>query len=301
MELRGYRADDLDALVALGPAGARAALLEHLDDPGLDPAVDLRLAVDAGRVVAARDVRVMARGDEARLILESVGRTPEAAWATGAPAALLAWALERAGAILAERGRPSGVLQVRAAAADARSRDLFESFGLAEARRLWTMEHASPGAVEPSPLPPGLEVRPYAPGRHDEAWRTAFNEAFGDHFGGWMQMSAEFWRRYLRRSGFRPELSLVAWDGGEIAGFCHCRLDGAIGTVRYVGVRPRWRRGGLGEALTRRGLRTLAGAGAQAVTLGVDATNTTGAQVLYQRLGFAVTHEQLMYRKELTP
>ena len=116
-----------------------------------------------------------------------------------------------------------------------------------------------------------------------------------------MQMSPAFWRRYLARPAFRPELSLVAWAGEEIAGLCHCRLDGAVGTIRYVGVRPAWRRRGLGEALTRQGMATLAAAGAERVTLGVDATNTTGAQTLYQRLGFETTREHVMYRRELTP
>jgi ribosomal protein S18 acetylase RimI-like enzyme len=114
-----------------------------------------------------------------------------------------------------------------------------------------------------------------------------------------MQMSPAYWQRYLARPSFRPELSLVAWDGDEIAGFCHCRLDGAVGTVRYVGVRPAWRRRGLAEALTRLGVGALARAGAERATLGVDATNTTGAQLLYQRLGFAVVGEQVMFRRDL--
>src|SRR5204863_9768971 len=115
-----------------------------------------------------------------------------------------------------------------------------------EARRLWSMVHPNPGAVASSPLPDGIVVRPYALGQHDREWQAAFNEAFADHWGGWMQMSPDFWRRYVARPTFRPDLSLVAWAGGEIAGFCHCRLDGDVGMVRYVGVRPPWRGRGLG-------------------------------------------------------
>ncbi|HEY3107444.1 MAG TPA: GNAT family N-acetyltransferase [Chloroflexota bacterium] len=301
IEIRPYRPPDLEALAALTPGRSAAALAEHLDDPGLDPGRDVRLALLDGRILAGRDVRVMARGDEARLILESTGPTAAAAWATEAPRALFAWMLERSEAILVERGRQAGLLQARAGPDDAPARALFARFGLSEARRLWSMEHRAPGSVGPSAPPDGVSVRPYAPGQHDEAWRSAFNEAFADHWGGWMQMSRLFWRRYLARPAFRPELSLVAWAGDEIAGFCHCRLDGAVGTIRYVGVRPGWRRQGLGEALTRQGLTTLAAAGAERVTLGVDATNTTGAQTLYQRLGFETTGEQVMYRRELTP
>ena len=59
-----------------------------------------------------------------------------------------------------------------------------------------------------------------------------------------------------------------------------------------------------GEAHIREYLRERPGTDASLRTfwdtLGVDATNTTGAHLLYQRLGFTVTREQLMYRKELT-
>jgi ribosomal protein S18 acetylase RimI-like enzyme len=297
--LRAYEPGDLEALAALWPGG-REALEEHFDTTGLVPTRDVRIATFDGRPIAARDVRVMARGDEDPLILESGGPTSEPAWATDAPAALFGWMLEHAADLMELRDRRRATLQTRAAPDDRRTRELFERFGMHEARLLWSMEHPAPGRVEPVELPAALVIRGYAPGQHDAEWVAAFNDAFADHWGGWMQMAPELWRRYLVRTTFRPELSLVAWDGGEIAGFCHCRLDGDTGMVRYVGVQPRWRRRGLGEALTREGLRTLAAAGAERVTLGVDGSNTTGAHLLYERLGFVKTREHVMYRRELT-
>lgn len=299
--LRPYRAEDLAGLVAIVPGATAASIAEHLDYPGYDPTRDLLVATDDGDVVAARDVRVMARGDEPRLILESWGPTSPAAWSTDAPRALVAAMLDRARALLAARERAEATLQVRAAPDDAFARDLFGAFGFATARRLWSMVRRDLANLPAPTLPEGIVVREYVPGADDARWLAAFNEAFADHWGGWMQLSDAFWRRYVARPTFRPELSLVAWDGGEIAGFCHCRLDdGATGQIRYVGVRPGWRRRGLGEALTRLGLVTLREAGADQVGLGVDATNSTGAQELYQRLGFVVTREQVMYRKEVT-
>ncbi len=102
-------------------------------------------------------------------------------------------------------------------------------------------------------------------------------------------------------------MSLVAWDGAAIAGFCHCRIDAEMnlllkrrrGAIRYVGVRPRWRRIGLGVALTLAGLLALRDAGMESVVLGVDAENVTGAQHLYANLGFVVTGQQTMYRKSI--
>jgi mycothiol synthase len=302
VSLGAYSPNDLAGLIALVPGATHDGIAEHLDYPGYDSRRDLRVARAGGDLIAARDLRIMARGDEDPLILESWGPTAASAWDTSAPRDLFAWMLGRAIDMLGEHGRRRAVLQVRAGIHDETTQALFTSFGLSRARTLWSMEHSAPGSVEEPSLPPDIAVRAYAPGRHDEQWRMAFNDAFADHWGGWMQMSAPFWERYVNRPGFHPDLSLVAWDGDEIAGFCHCRLEdsGEIGMIRYVGVRPGWRRRGLGEALTRLGLVTLHRAGATRVTLGVDATNTTGAQVLYQRLGFAMTRESAMFRKELT-
>jgi mycothiol synthase len=282
MMLRSSRPGDRPALLALG------AREEQIDD-----ADELVVALDGDRLVAARDLRVMGRGDEPTPILETAALGPP-------DARLFEAVLARAAALTAARGRPRAILQTRCAPEDAAARALFESFGLAEARELWSMRCSALAGLAPPALPAGIEVRPYAPGRHDDAWRLAFNDAFADHWGGWVLLSADAWRRYLARPGFRPELSLVAWDGDQIAGFCHCRLDApGRGQIRYVGVRPGWRRRGLGEALTRLGMLTLRDHGAESVGLGVDATNTTGAQRLYERLGFVVVGRHLMFRREI--
>lgn len=263
------------------------------DDEQIDDAHVLLVALDGKELAGARDLRVMGRGDEPVLILETRGRGQSAE-------ALFAAILPAAATVLAAGGRDRAVLQARCTPEDAAARALFEAHGLTQARELWTMEHRDPGSVAEPSLPADVVVRAYAPGQHDEQWRIAFNDAFSDHFGGWMQMAPGAWQRSVGQPTFRPELSLVAWAGAEIAGFCHCRLDEpGRGMVRYVGVRPRWRRRGLGEALTRLGLRRLHAAGAAAVTLGVDATNTTNAHVIYQRLGFVVIGRNLMYRRDL--
>jgi mycothiol synthase len=150
-------------------------------------------------------------------------------------------------------------------------------------------------------------VRPYHPGGDDAAWVAAFNEAFAEHWGGFMGMSPAHWAHYLHDPDFNPEISLVAIAGDEIAGFCHGRIDQElngvtgqqVGMIRYVGVRPRWRRGGLGAALTIAGLRALRAAGMIRATLGVDAENVTGAHRLYELLGFTITDRWVMYRREI--
>ena len=299
--VRPFVATDMAALVALSGMSA-LAFAEQLDHPGIRPETDLLVAESAGSLVAARDVCVMGRGDESPLILESWATTTPDSWDMDTQKQLFEKMLERARGVLTEQSRVSAILQVRASVDDEKARALFTSFDFEPRRDLWTMERSNLADIKPPALPDDIELRAYAPGKHDEAWRLSFNEAFSDHWGGWMQMSPTFWQRYVKRPTFRPDLSLVAWAGDEIAGFCHCRLaeDRKQGGVRYVGVRPKWRRRGLGEALTRAGMIRLREVGVERASLGVDATNTTGAQLLYEKNGFVVTRRIVMYRREIT-
>ncbi len=311
-----YRAEDIDALLALIEAITApervitaAGLRSFLSVPGYDPARDLLVAPspDGARLLGARDVRVTDRGDEEVLILESWGGVHPEVRETDLALDLLRAALDRAGRLLAERGRTRGILQARCGEGDAGTRATFAAAGLAFARSLATMLKRDQSDVEPSAFRPGIDVLCYRPGVDDEAWVAAFNDAFGDHWGGFMGMNLPLWRHYLAEPDFNPTISVVAWDGDDLAGFCHCRIDAdlnavngrRVGMIRYVGVRPRWRSGGLGKALTRAGLLTLRDAGMDACVLGVDTENVTGAHHLYARLGFEIVGRQVMYRAEI--
>jgi ribosomal protein S18 acetylase RimI-like enzyme len=126
---------------------------------------------------------------------------------------------------------------------------------------------------------------------------------FADHFGGWMGMSVPVWQAYIASPVFKPAISLVAWDGDQIAGFGHFRIDDELnalrgrqeGMMRYIGVRPTRRRIGLARALTRAGLQALRSHGMQACVSGVDGTNTTGAHQLYLDGGFEVASREYLY------
>ena len=174
---------------------------------------------------------------------------------------------------------------------------------LAYARDLVTMLRPSLDDVAAPRFPEGVVVRRYRSGDED-AWVEAFNAAFAGHWGGFMGMSAARWAHERTEAAFDPEISLIAWDGDRIAGFCHCCINRElnelrgrrVGMIRYVGVAPAWRRQGLGAALTLAGLHALRDAGMASVALGVDAENVTGARRLYERYGFEVVGEQVMYR-----
>ena len=167
--------------------------------------------------------------------------------------------------------------------------DLVERRGYRLWRSAYTMHiELSDAAPEAPRLPPGLELREYRPGDAD-LLRAAVNEAFeGDPF--FHKASPSHFREfYLGARGFDPSLWLLGWDRTELAGFIlafpeHAG-DQTLGWVESLGVRPPWRRCGLGAALLRAGLRELHTHGLRRVGLGVDAENETGALRLYERVG----------------
>ena len=314
--LRPFRPGDFDALRDLiNASGGRArtmtdtALREFLDYPWFRPETDLFVVpADGGPgLVGARDVRVWARGDEAVPILESWG-VRDAGLGDGPERRLFHAMLGRAGEIVGARGAARAILQVRCDTEDAHAVALFEACGLRHARVLLSILRPTLDHLNPAQFPPGIDVRPYRVGQDDEAWVRAFNEAFADHWGGFMGMSLPLWTRYVRRPWFKPEMSLVAWDGPEIAGFGHFVINdeqnALSGTkrslMRYIGVRPRWRGIKLGVALTRAGLIASRERGMESCASGVDSENVTGAHHIYEREGFVTTKRHWLYRTEVS-
>jgi mycothiol synthase len=286
-----------------------AGLREFLDYPWFRPDVDLFVVPegDGPALLGARDVRVWARGDEAVPILESWGVLHPRGRDGDARRALMDAALGRARQIVAERGAERGIFEARCDTDDEASVRLFESVGLRQARVLLTILRPTLENLAPAQFPEKIAVRPYRVGRDEQAWVAAFNEAFADHWGGFMGMSLALWTRFVRRPWFKPEISLVAWDGPEIAGFGHFvihdeqnALSGKKQSLmRYIGVRPRWRGIKLGVALTRAGLIASRAKGMEACVSGVDSENVTGAHHIYEREGFITIKRHFMYRIEV--
>lgn len=137
-------------------------------------------------------------------------------------------------------------------------------------------------------FPPGLEVRTMRDGE-EEAIHRAHMDAFADHWD-FHEQSYVQWRRWHRDADFfDPSLWLLVLEGEEIAGLALCGQHHSgepdFGWVDVLGVRPAWRRRGLGEALLRKGFRSMYARGFTRIGLGVDAENTSGAVRLYERAG----------------
>jgi GNAT superfamily N-acetyltransferase len=184
-------------------------------------------------------------------------------------------------------------------APDADARALFESSGYREVRRFYRMlvEHE----VEPPPpdWPEGFRVSTFeladARGFH-----AALDEAFAEE---WNFVSEPFdtWaERRINVPEFDPTLWFVVREGNEIAGVLRGDPErGGTGWVGALGVRPGWRRQGLGLALLRHAFAEFYRRGQSRVGLGVDARNPTGATRLYERAGMHTTYEAIAFKKEL--
>ena len=74
------------------------------------------------------------------------------------------------------------------------------------------------------------------------------------------------------------------------------RLDGTIGVL---GTRRGHRRIGLGRALLLTGMHRLRAANMSNADLGVDASSPTGANTLYESVGFTTAFSRVLYSRDL--
>jgi ribosomal protein S18 acetylase RimI-like enzyme len=112
------------------------------------------------------------------------------------------------------------------------------------------------------------------------------------------------WRDFnVDRHGFDPSLWWLVEDGDELAAVSlnawHFSGDPHYGWIHVLGVRPRWRKRGLGTALLRHSFRDFKARGGTRVGLGVDGENTTGAVRLYEQVGMRPVRRNDTYEKVL--
>jgi len=151
-----------------------------------------------------------------------------------------------------------------------------------EARRWWHTMVRSLGDPLPDlpPTPPGLKLAPYSADR-DEAVRQAHLEAFAETWGAAPPDEERWSRFYTGVSPFRPQLSWLLSDGDHVVAYLltfFWEADAAATGVRelYVGdlgVRPAWRRRGLGSLLLAAALESYRSAGYEQSALSVDSAN----------------------------
>jgi ribosomal protein S18 acetylase RimI-like enzyme len=266
----------------------------ELTDPTCPLATNtLALALPDGSLAALIMAHERLQGIESRRVF-LWGITHPARRGLGIGSALLAWAIARADEILA--GQPAELLRVVEAFKEVRLADavaLHETAGFRPAR--WYSEMRR-DLGQPLPDMPDLgpiRIEPYL-AADAERLRLAHNEAFADHWGS-EPLTPEMWgRNFVGDPFFRGDLSFVAFDGEEVAGYAvnyvaepDWEATGVHeGWVGQLGVRRPWRKRGLATALLVRSMEAFRAAGLEAAILGVDADNPTGALGVYERAGF---------------
>lgn len=193
------------------------------------------------------------------------------------------------------------VLQAAHLVGDERAPRLLAGRGFEYARSFFRMVI---DITEPQPdpsWPNGVELRPLEPDRDGPMLYAAEIEAFSDEWD-YVAVDYEAWRKQaFGPSGFDPALAPVVWSGDEIVAFSrnYAKRHGDWGFVGTLGVRPAWRRRGLGLALLRDSFGRFRATGETTVALGVDVENPTGATRLYERAGMHVLWQADVWEKEL--
>ena len=283
---------DVDALREVDALASRAAghpvlgdaVWRDLENPS--PETTLVLARDGRRVVGALHAGLNESLTSPHVRL-SVALGP------GQPVRELGAALARR-ALEDHRRRGGGRVELWVLGADDMWDEVAVQLGLERARELWQLRVPLPVAESPR-WPPGITLRPFEPGRDDDAWLTVNNRAFANDpdQSGW---SAPVLRRREKEPWFDPAGFLLAVDEHGLAGFCWTKLHPpappieptGLGEIYVVGVDPDRQGLGLGRALVLAGLDDLyRRRGAPVGMLFVDAANAT-AVALYRSIGFSL-------------
>jgi ribosomal protein S18 acetylase RimI-like enzyme len=150
-------------------------------------------------------------------------------------------------------------------------------------------------------LPAGLTLQAVTADRA-EAFHAALSEAFADHWEHHPEPFDVWWNRVSTTAGFDLAWWFTIQDGEQTAGIIRNlpgRDDGVY--VAALGVRRPWRGRGLARALLTHTFARAHEAGFDRVSLGVDATNPTGATALYRSVGMHVEFESAVWEVSLVP
>ena len=188
------------------------------------------------------------------------------------------------------------------------ARGLTDAHGLRVVRDLWQMSLPLQGqdALPEVVVPQGFAVRSFEVGRDENEWLRVNAAAFVDHDEQGRTTLADL-RDRISQPWFDPHGFLLIEDVStpdhpRLAAFHWTKVEPAepgsssstAGEVYVVGVDPTYQGRGLGSVATLVGLRHLHACGLPEATLYVDGDNAP-AVATYQRLGFTLTHTDVMY------
>ena len=172
---------------------------------------------------------------------------------------------------------------------------LAASAGLVAGRTLLALRLTFDGPPATERVPEGVTLRTFEPDDVDQV--VAVNaRAFAHHPEQGAMDRADMERR-MASDWFDAAGFFVAERDGRIVGFHWTKVEETIGEVYVVGIDPDAQGGGLGTALTARGLRHLFERGLPVVDLYVEGDNAP-ALTVYRRLGFVDHARDTLYVRE---
>jgi mycothiol synthase len=188
-------------------------------------------------------------------------------------------------------------------------REVIESLGMSLNRVFWVMERSLAEPIDEPRQIEGVTIRTYRRPEDNAAGTISYNDSFRDHWDHHDE-SLESWNHAIAAPSRRPDLSWVAEiddELGRFAGFCLCVIheddnrasNRKEGYIELLGTIRGWRGKGLGKSLLLHGLRSLRSAGLDTALLGVDSISPTGANKLYESVGFTVRYRDFIYNRPL--
>ncbi len=204
--------------------------------------------------------------------------------------------------------RGVGKVKARSLSTDSWRIGLLESQGFSEAYRVYFLVRGNGAQLPDGPIPEGITLvrRPYKECSDEEMTRIveAFNITFQDHFN----FAPEKPERFIqyRDASEDPECFSLAMAGDEIAGLCLSAEDRTYneergvswGWINILGVKPQYRRKGLGRFLLVDGMKWVAERRMESTRIGVYAKNEKALE-LYLSLGFQMDTSSLWLEKAL--
>lgn len=181
---------------------------------------------------------------------------------------------------------------------DARAREVLERAGYVFLRSGYRMELDLADVPPAVAWPDGLSAHAL---ERDEVPRAfdAYTKAFAGS-PDFYPLAYEQWAFWLFDEDENPAFGFAVEDGDELAGLSILRErrggDLELGWIHVIGVRPQWRRRGLGRALLRHALHELRARGKPRVGLGVDGANDSAVR-LYETEGMRIARRNDVYEK----
>lgn len=200
-------------------------------------------------------------------------------------------------ALAAARARGGEAVSVWAHGDVAPARALAAARGLPAVRELWQMALDPLVAPDPdaAPLPAGVTVRAFEPGRDEDAWVAVNARAFAQHPEQGRLTRADLEARQAE-PWFDPAGFLLAEEDGRLVGFGWTKVaEPGEGEIYALGVDPAAQGRRLGPALTARMLAHLAGRGVPRVVLYTEGDNAPAIRV-YRAAGFDRSAVDVVYR-----